>query len=524
MSIDEWRWVGGGWDEFSGSLALGVVGGSFWLMSRRARRRKEAGKSSRLPKLLGVLVLLVMLVLAGGYLWMRSYLHSEAFRKFLAAELGDAANVEAVFGPFRWDGLAVETEGVDAEGDGMVSLIRAERIATEVGFGGVSRGVWEVKATRIHKLEVGLDLTARERVAEKEPGEVGAGAGAGGEKADAKGWVPREVELEALEVSELSLMAKTAAGAVAASGMRVFLEPAGGKGSYKVSVSGGRVKTPMEWLPPLVIEKLDGRYGDGDVFITEVEVSAWDEGRITGAGEWGAESGLYSFEGRAGGLKCDEILDESWARKLQGDLEVDFSVNNFSGDFSASGDLSLRNGVLTAMPVLDILAAYADTRRFRTIQLSEAHTGWRFSGGVISLTDLVVASDGLLRLEGDVTVRGEAIDGRLRLGIVPGLLVNLPGAETDVFTPGERGMLWAPVHLTGTLDDPKEDLSERLIIAAGFRILEGLPEGADKVLEVTKGVLGENPEEVIDKGKKIFEEGEKVIDDASGILRGLLGN
>ena len=39
--------------------------------------------------------------------------------------------------------------------------------------------------------------------------------------------------------------------------------------------------------------------------------------------------------------------------------------------------------------------------------------------------------------------------------------------------------------------------------------------GADKVLEVTKGVLGENPEEVIDKGKKIFEEGEKVIDDAS---------
>ncbi|MDP4646697.1 MAG: AsmA-like C-terminal region-containing protein [Akkermansiaceae bacterium] len=470
--------------------------------------------------MMAIFAIVLVVALAGGYMWLRSYLHSEAFRKFLAAELGDAANVEAVFGPFRWDGLAVQTEGVDAEGEELVSFIHAERIATEIGFGGVSRGVWEIKATRIHKLEVGLDFTG-ETEEELEEKDV---AGDEERKAHEKGWVPKDVEMESLEISDFSLMAMTKEGPVAATGMRVLLEPASGKKSYKVSVDGGDLKTSVGWLPPLAIETLNGRYGDGDVFITEAEVSAWSEGRITGAGEWSAESEIYSFEGQAKGLKCDEILDETWARKLQGDVEAVFSVNNLSGEFAASGNLTLSNGVLTAMPVLDILAAYADTRRFRTIPLSEAHTDWRYSDRVTYLTNLVVASDGLLRLEGDVTVRGDTIDGRLRLGVVPGLLANLPGAETHVFKPGERGMLWTSVHITGTLDDPEEDLSERLIIAAGFRILEGLPEGADKVVEITKSVLGDNPEEVIERGEKIIKEGEKVIDDASGIIKGLLGD
>ncbi|MGJ8643948.1 MAG: hypothetical protein ACSHX9_11110 [Luteolibacter sp.] len=488
-------------------------------MSRRARKRKAAGKSSPLPKILAVLAIVVVVALAGGYMWLRSYLHSEDFRKFLAAELGDAANVEAVFGSFRWDGLAVQTEGVDAQGDELISSIHAERISTEVGFGGVSRGVWEIMATRIHKLEVGLDFTV-----DTEESESDSWGQEEENETDEKGWVPKDVELESLEISDFSLMAETKEGPVAATGMAVMLEPDSGKNSYKINVNGGDLKTSVEWLPPLDIDRLSGRYSDGDVYITDVEVSAWSEGRITGAGEWNADTEIYSFEGQAEGLKCEDVLDETWSRKLQGDLEASFSVNNLSDEFGANGDLTIRNGVLTAMPVLDILAAYADTRRFRTLQLSEASTDWRYVDGVVTLSNLVMASEGLLRLEGNVTITGDALDGRLLLGIVPGLLANLPGAETHVFKPGERGMLWTPVHITGTIDDPEEDLSERLIIAAGFRILDGLPQGADKVVEITKSVLGENPEEVLDKGKKIIDEGEKVIDDATGILKGLLGD
>jgi hypothetical protein len=92
-------------------------------------------------------------------------------------------------------------------------------------------------------------------------------------------------------------------------------------------------------------------------------------------------------------------------------------------------------------------------------------------------------------------------------------------------------LLWAPLHLTGTLDDPKEDLTSRLIEAAGMRMFEQIPETGEQVFKFTKSVLGESPVDAIDKGLKIIgegerviEEGEEIIKDAKGIFRGLLGD
>src|SRR5690606_32272100 len=87
-----------------------------------------------------------------------------------------------------------------------------------------------------------------------------------------------------------------------------------------------------------------------------------------------------------------------------------------------------------------------------------------------------------------------------RLGIAPGTLSSIPGAETDVFVPGEKGLLWTDVRVTGAKDDPKEDLTERLIAAAGLRMFEELPGSGQKVLKFSKSLLGESPEETVLKG------------------------
>ena len=124
------------------------------------------------------------------------------------------------------------------------------------------------------------------------------------------------------------------------------------------------------------------------------------------------------------------------------------------------------------------------------------------------------------------------------MGLVPGTLANIPGAETHVFKPGPHGLLWAPLRITGTIDNPKEDLTDRLIEAAGLRMFEKLPETGEQVLKFTRNALGETPSHVVEKGRviidqggkvieeggKIIEEGEKVIKGAEGIFRGLLGN
>jgi hypothetical protein len=102
---------------------------------------------------------------------------------------------------------------------------------------------------------------------------------------------------------------------------------------------------------------------------------------------------------------------------------------------------------------------------------------------------------------------------------VPGVLARIPGAETLVFTPGERGLWWTSLHVTGTVDDPEEDLTGRLIEAAGMRMFEVLPETGERVLKFTREVMGEDLQGHLEKGAGVIEEGREVIREAEGVVR-----
>ena len=488
-------------------------------MSRRARRKRGGVKDPRFGKFLALFGVFLLLALALGYAGLRAYLHSEGFRKFLSVEVSKAVKVVGSFSSFRWDGLAVETERFEATGEGMIVSVRADQIGTEVGFGALGKGAWELKQTRVSRVEVGLDFTRKEEPSPTLPDEVAKKV-----KKKQSGWLPSEVELESITIGELAIRAKTIEGDVAARGMRVRLEPLAAKGAYEGEITGGTIDPAKAWLPPIRLEKVRGSFRDGSAFITSADLRAWDSGRIDAFGEWDSKTGTYAFEGDLDGVKCDELLTKNWARRFTGDVSSTFSVNNISGKMAMNGELTVRNGTLTALPMLDALAAYADTRRFRMIQLSDARTKWRYSDGGYWFTDFVMASEGLIRLEGDFSIKGKAIDGLFRLGLVPGTLASIPGAETDVFLPGERGLLWAPIRITGTLDDPKEDLTDRLIMAAGMRMFDVIPESGEKVFKFTKSVLGETPDKVIERGLKVIDEGERVIEGAEDVIKGILGN
>jgi hypothetical protein len=82
--------------------------------------------------------------------------------------------------------------------------------------------------------------------------------------------------------------------------------------------------------------------------------------------------------------------------------------------------------------------------------------------------------------------------------------------------PGERGLLWAPLKITGTLSDPHQDLKERLIAAAGRRMFEVLPETGEKVLKFSGKVIGGAAEKGIDGGTGLIEGATGVLDQLFG--------
>ncbi|MDP3850532.1 MAG: hypothetical protein Q8Q59_08520 [Luteolibacter sp.] len=498
-------------------------------MSRRSRRgRRKTGGGGWLAK--AALSLIVLGLLAAGVLYatVRGYLHSDAFRRLLSGKVSAAAGVSGEFTPFRWDGLAVDTAAFEADGEGMIRKLRLDGLHTEVGVGGLRRGVWELRDARVRRLDVTVDARKREArlvppLVKESPSLVKPSPPPGSRNANTPGWIPREVALQALDLRQVSLNAVLDQGMMTASGMRVAVESAGGKRAYRIEITDGGIQLPFRKLPLLRLDHARLRYQDGSVFLTSAAASAWSEGRIDATGEWDGGLRRFFIEGNVSGLKCEELLSENWAKRVIGELGSDFSINNHAGETAARGRVTLRNGTLTALPVLDALAAYADTRRFRMLALSEAHAVWSWRKNLIDLNEIVLASEGLARLEGRLSIRGRELDGLFRLGLAPGSLARIPGAETHVFSPGAMGMMWTPLRITGTFDDPKEDLTDRLILAAGLRMLETLPETGEKVLKFTHSVLGGDSSKTLGKGVKIIEEGSKTVREVSGILDGILG-
>ena len=487
-------------------------------MSRRSRKRPIGNERRWLGKAVLATAVLSVILLVVVYTALRSYLHSDAFRKFLSAEASEMARVNGEFALFRWQGLAVETDSFEATGDGPVTRVRADGLHTEVSLGGVRRGVWEIQGSSVRRLEISIDATKLPH--EKTQANT---LHLSAKNSQRPAWFPHDAELQDVEVRDVAINAILQQGLAVASGLSVRAEQTAAKGAYRGEIQGGTIRLPFAIAPELRLESARVRYQDGQVFLTDSTLAAWANGRIHSSGEWDLKSRQFSATGDASGMKCEDVFSADWAKRLTGDVASDFTLDNRLGHPQARGKLTIQNGTLTALPMLDALAAYADTRRFRTIILNDARTEWRWKNGEISLSNLVLASDGLVRLEGNIVIREREIDGLFRLGLAPGTLATIPGAETDVFLLGERGLLWTPLRITGTLDDPHEDLTDRLITAAGLRMFDQIPETGEKVVKFTQSVLGDSPEKTIQQGVKLLEKSSGTVREVSGILDSLLG-
>ncbi len=463
---------------------------------------------------LGVVLVVAVLALVAG---VRGYLHSDSFRNLLSAQAGKVLKGEGTFEAFRWKGLQVRTDAFDATGEGAVRRLRAEGIETEIGLGGFGRGVWELRGSHIRKLEAEIDLTEKERLFSQLPPPA---RKAPGKK---KGWLPNQAELLEAEIGNIVVRMRTPQGLADLAGSRLRAVSTGEPMSYRGTLDGGMLQLPWPKLPTVKLGTADLRWQDETLFVSSLDARMWEQTRLSAGGEWDSRTKRAAFDGAVNEIPCAELLDETWAKRVAGTIDLKFECELAPDSRHARGVIQLTDGMLTALPVLDALAAYADTRRFRVIQLTEARSDWRWRDGVWYFTDLVLASEGLIRLEGGLAVRGEELDGTFRLGLPPGTLSRIPGAETEVFLPDERGLMWTTLRITGTLDKPREDLTDRLIAAAGGRMFELLPETGEKVIRYSRTLAGEAAPKVIEEGVRVLEQGQDIIRGANGILGGLLG-
>ncbi len=504
-------------------------------MSRHRRRRKTRQQTLSLWLLRALIVLFILIasLAVGSYVWLRHYLASAELRERIETRLAQQLHADVRLQPLRWDGFQVRSAELSLSQPGQT--LQLLRLQTGITPSALLRGTWSVTPSRIGQLQAQLDL--RHLKAPAPPVDASPQWTPHADPKDSPSWLPRSFTLHSLCIDDLDATLLSPQGRTTLHGCRAEMQRTSHWNQTQWRLQSGRLQLPLAALPPLELRHANVVHQNSELHLSDSDWRVFDSASLQLFGEAHLNEEKWSLDGMLKDLDCARVLPEDWKQKLSGKLDSEFHVVKSGAAPQLSGQVALRQGHLTALPILDTLAAYADTQRLRSIAIDQAESDVAWSPGNIQLRRLQIHSEGLLRVEGSLELRHQnnsgpyQLSGVLRLGLSPGLLSQIPGAEEDVFSPGERGMIWTTVNIGGTTDDPTEDLSARLLAAASQRMLNHLPQLGITTLQHA-GHLLKNAQPVIEKAEELgqrtinevettLQHGKKLLNSASDQLLGL---
>ncbi len=426
------------------------------------------------------LLLLMVVALLIAKSSVDNWLRGEGFRDLVINKASAAMSSRILLSEMKWQGSEVYADQFQAIGYEGAPFAELNLDGVRVKTGGVKAGAFRVPAAYVNRLD--LEFSERRAKAPRESEVINLEASDGPAVPDwLKRFLPNRAEVDEISVgsTQISVIDSADESVFLLKGASGTITPDFTTQIWEIGMKGGTVQVPNQ--EEVVIRELAMRWKRSDLFIDRCALSVFGDGSVTAAGEIGfGEDGVFDLDLDLASIDVDDLVEGEWSERLDGIVEGPVKVTGKPGAFIYEGELRVKEAAAKSIPVLALIAEYTRNEQFKQLVFSEAKTGFKREGEVVELNDLVLQSDGLVRVEGDITILGESLEGICRVGVTPGTLRWIPGAERQVFTESKDGFLWAPMNLTGTVSEPREDLSGRLIAAAGEEILKGLPEGVLK--------------------------------------------
>jgi hypothetical protein len=129
---------------------------------------------------------------------------------------------------------------------------------------------------------------------------------------------------------------------------------------------------------------------------------------------------------------------------------------------SGEGSLRVNNGRIDNLPILEKLGELAQKKSFEHLELNDCSLSFGWNYPKIEINNIAIEERGKFRIEGEMSIEQRRLRGTIRLGLTREYLDWLPNPE-EVFSRKQDGYLWTNVRLFGTIDDPGQDLSPRII-------------------------------------------------------------
>ena len=446
---------------------------------------------------IGIPLILVglVLVLFGARVWLDGFLRSPEFRHFLERKTSVLLHAQIQLEPLHWEGSEVYSDALDGVGYATSSWTRlsADQIRADLDLRALWRRIWRIDTLDFGKLNAALgpsagrpaeavsDVDTSEYSTPRQPGLLAR-------------LLPTRVEIGKIHVSDLSL--SWGDGQPASSGELKGAELTAHQRSDDQTweIDGRKGVLTQARLPALTLGQFTLKANSRELTIIRASAEAAGGGEVDFSGSQQLEGDKdLTLDTTFEGISSEGFLLPDWRARLKGLASGTVRITGspaLANGWRANGHIDLHEGRLEALPILDELAVFTATAQFRQATLQKGSADFDWQAGALTVSNLELEAEGLIRLEGGFTVRGGQIEGAIQLGVARTAGRLLAGVGAQVFNEPERdGYLWTTVRLSGPVQNPHEDLTARLLQATQQEVVRKAQQGADTVLDTASGLL-----------------------------------
>jgi hypothetical protein len=277
-------------------------------------------------------------------------------------------------------------------------------------------------------------------------------------------FLPNRVYMQRIETPQANITWQFRGERVGFFGTQLLITPHGP--DFEYVATSGKLKMPL--LPDLDLRRAHLLITKALLTIYDIEVASNSNSAESIHAQANAGIGKdKSIDVRANfnQVPIRSWLPAEWKEHLAGSAFGDLHWAGKDPKLeSSSGEGSLRvsNGRIDNLPVLEKLAELAQKKSIEHLALNDCSLsfGWKYPK--IDIENIAIEEKGKFRIEGEMSIEQRRLRGMIKLGLTREYLDWLPNPE-EVFSRKQGGYLWTNVRLFGTIDDPGQDLSPRII-------------------------------------------------------------
>lgn len=426
-----------------------------------------------MARVLWIFVGLLVLVGIGGVIgfnvWLGGFLRSEAFRKIVSTKTSNVLRVDGAYDPIRWTGASAYTDRFKATGmpGAPVTNLEANSIRAAVNWRSVFDGAWRLEELTIKQINADFQAArpgADPALKEQEPAVAEI-------PSQWQQLLPKRFEIGRVFVDQANVGVGGTDARYEIRRTQLDARPQGD--AWMVDGKSGQLLLPGR--QPFDIRDFRLRLSNGAIHLNQAHLTTGGASQIEASGQW-VRNEPYSLQINWSKVNPEPFLPEALRRHLTGLVAGEALIvpdSRIPAAATATGKFLLTEGRLSGLEVQEKIAEFTRSPQFKNMPVHEISGQFDRNPQRTEVENFVFESKGLLKLTGRFTITSDdRISGRFRVGIGPQSLQWIPGSQEKVFTQAQDGYLWTDLTLGGTLQNPTQDLSQRLVVAMGQQVIE----------------------------------------------------